>query len=310
MAIDIESLLTKYKINYRTSGPQVTSGWVNIRCPFCGDAGEHLGYSPKLDLFTCWRCGVKNKWRVISKLLNASEDKVTAVLDEFYKVGNDNEKFVKMSETCQLPENERKLLPSHKRYINGRGFDPDYLEKTWGLVSCGNYGNYRNRIIIPIYYDGRLVSFHSRSIKSNTEIKAKACPQQDEVIRHKELLYGFDRVPGNTVIVSEAPFDKWRWGDEGVATFGIKWTEHQVALLSCFSNIFLIFDSNIVDGIEKEKTAQKQAEELSDRLAIWNKVWLITDLGCDPADLSQRRANRIKQGFLDIVKNNQKNVRY
>lgn len=306
MAIDVIQLFEKHKIEYRTSGEQVSKGWVNIQCPFCGDAGHHLGYSDKLDLFTCWRCGVKNKQRVISRLLNASKDKVNAVLDEYYKAGSKELDLRKMSQDCTLPENERTLLPSHKKYLEGRNFDAEQLEKTWGLVSCGNYGDYRNRILIPIYYKRKLVSFHSRSVKRDTTMKAKACEQEKEVIRHKELLYGFDRVPGNTVIVSEAPFDKWRWGAEGVATFGIKWTEAQVALLSCFKNIFLVFDSNMVDGIELEKTAKMQAEELSDRLALWNKVWIISELGCDPAELSQRRADRIKQGFLEIVKKSEK----
>lgn len=301
MAIDVVQIFEKNQIDYKTGGAQVTKGWINIQCPFCGDSGYHLGYNPMLDLFTCWRCGVKNKQRVMTRLLNMSKGKVEDLLDEFYVVGSKKENPIQLAQSCVLPKNERGLLPSHQQYLIGRGFNPDELERDWLLTSCGNYGEYRNRIIIPIYYQRQLVSFHSRSVLQEAELKAKACQQEKEVVRHKEVLYGMDKVPGNTVIVSEAPFDKWRWGNEGVATFGIKWTERQVELLSCFKNIILVYDSKVIDGIEHEKTAAKQAEELSDRLALWNKVWLVTELGCDPAELSQRRANRIKRGFLEMV---------
>lgn len=301
MAIDIVKLFEKFKIDYKTSGAETTKGWLNVACPFCGDDKHHLGYSAKLDLFTCWRCGVKSKERVISALLGAAGKNPTAILDEYYIAGKRDEERKKQAAQLQLPENERTLLPAHRDYLLDRRFEPDELMRDHKIVSCGNYGDYKNRILIPIYYKGQLVSFHSRDITGKSSVPKKACEQEKEVIRHKELLYNFDRVKGNTVIVSEGPFDAWRWRDLGVATFGIKFTENQVDLLSCFKNIFIVFDSKIEDGQEKEVIAQKQAEELAERLAIWNNVYLISEIGCDPADLSQRRADRIANSFLEKI---------
>ena len=39
-------------------------------------------------------------------------------------------------------------------------------------------GKYKNRIIIPIYYNNKLVSYHSRDITNKSKIKAKACEQE------------------------------------------------------------------------------------------------------------------------------------
>jgi hypothetical protein len=302
VAIDIIKLFEKYKIDYKTSGAETTKGWVNIACPFCGDDKRHLGYSERLDIWSCWRCGIKSKERVMKALLGTSQEKTAAILDEYYVAGkHDEERRIQAAE-LKLPENERTLLPAHRDYLIGRGFDPDELVRDHKIVSTGNYGDYKNRILIPIYYKGRLVSFHSRDVSGKSQKPKKACEQEKEVIRHKELLYNFDRVKGNTVIVSEGPFDAWRWRDLGVATFGIKFTEPQIDLLSCFKNIFVVFDSKMEDGEEKEVIAQKQAEELAERLAIWNNVYLISEIGCDPADLSQRRADRIASGFLEKIK--------
>lgn len=302
MAIDAVRLYEKYRIDYRTSGPEVTQGWVNCACPFCSDDKHHLGYSPKLGLFSCWKCGGKSELRGVATLLNIPFSEAKKIIDEYYIAGSTKNEVKIRPNELKLPDNERRLLPSHKEYLIGRGFDADDLEKKYGLVSCKTDKNYKNRIIIPIYYKRELVSFHSRDVSGLSQIRAKACPSDEEIIPHKNTVYGFDRVRGNTVIVSEGAFDKWRWGDEGVATWGIKFTEHQVALLSCFKNVFIVFDSKIKDGEELEIIARKQAEELADRLSIWNNVWLISDLGCDPAELSQRRANRIKQGFFDLVR--------
>lgn len=302
MAIDIVKLFEKYRIDYKNAGAETTKGWFNIACPFCGDDKHHLGYSPSLDLWTCWRCGIKSKERVMKALLGTSQEKTAAILNEYFVAGKADEPRKKQAAELKLPDNERTLLPSHRDYLAGRGFDPDELMRNQKLVSCGNYGEYKNRILIPIYFKGRLVSFHSRDVTGKSTTPKKACEQEKEVIRHKELLYNFDRITGNTVIVSEGPFDAWRWRDLGVATFGIKFTENQIELLSCFKNIFIVFDSKMIDGHEEEKIAQKQAEELAERLAIWNNVYLISEIGCDPADLSQRRADRIASGFLEKIK--------
>ena len=56
--VDTKALLDDLGIDYKLSGKNVTSGWIEVNCPFCGDPSYHLGISPT-NLFHCWRCGEK-----------------------------------------------------------------------------------------------------------------------------------------------------------------------------------------------------------------------------------------------------------
>ena len=301
MAIDIISIYNKYKIHYHTSGAEVTRGWVNVQCPFCGDTHHHLGYNDSIDIFTCWRCGVKNHISVLIKLLKINRNKAEKLLVDYYIAGSkkiDYNAPYQHEKEVFLPDNYGELLSKHKKYLKSRRFDPKELQREWNIVGS-NDSRYSESILIPIYFKNRLVSYHSRSILPDVEIKAKACRREDEAIRHKDILYGFDKVSGNSVIVTEGPFDTWRLGAGAVCTFGIKYTESQVSLLSCFKNIFIMFDSG-----EDELAAKEQAEKLADNLSIFNNVWIVSDLRSDPADLSQRKANKIKHELFQLAKLN------
>ena len=55
---DVISFLEEYNIDYTTSGKNVTSGWVEINCPFCGDdPSYHMGVNLSSGLYHCWICG-------------------------------------------------------------------------------------------------------------------------------------------------------------------------------------------------------------------------------------------------------------
>lgn len=305
--LNIEKLLSDYKIDFKTSGNQISKGWTGIRtCPFCQDINYHFAYNQRLNIFSCWKCGGKSKLKSLSLLLNIPQDKVKEAIKEYGLIDLQIEDKEKKADKLILPENEGCLLPSHKKYLAKRGFSHKEISSKWNVVSTGNKGWLANRLLIPIYRDDVLVSYHSRDVTDSHKIKALACPREQEIIRHKSLLYGFDNVPGNTVIVSEGPFDVWRWGYGAVCTFGIKFTEEQVALLTSFKNIFIIFDSakkdEDGDEIKSEKQAQMQAEKLADTLSIFHNVWIISDIGGDPADLSQKKADALKQRFLRLVK--------
>lgn len=300
MSIDIKSILAAHKVDFITSGPEVTRGWVNMRCPFCGDHKHHLGYSDVLDLFSCWKCGVKNSSWALAKVLGVPVERAKRLAEKHFIAGSKTFEKVDRPKEVRLPENHGRLLRCHREYLESRSYDPRQLAKDWELV--GGDGDWEDRILIPIRYKGDLVSFHSRSIFDDDKFKAKPCPSEAEVIRHKDLLYGFDMVPGNTVVVVEGPADVWRLGRGAVATFGTKFTEHQISLLSAFKNVFVMFDSELdEEGNEKELSAQKQSERLADKLAVFSNVWVIGDLGSDPGDLSERKAARLMKRIGKIA---------
>jgi DNA primase len=181
----------------------------------------------------------------------------------------------------------------HYDYLESRGFEPERLEREWGLLGTGAIGSYKWRIIIPIYFQGALVSYTSRDVTGRAELKYKACPQAEEVVKHKKTIYGLDRASAGTVIVVEGPPDVWRLGPGAVALYGTAFTPTQVGLLKEFERRFIFFDSGEVE-------AANQAQKLADLLSVFPGVTEVLDLGeeMDPADLTYKEALAIRKEFL------------
>ena len=179
-----------------------------------------------------------------------------------------------------------------RTYLHKRGFeDPDKLIKEWDLRFAGpsaklDNHSYYNRILAPIYWDRRIVSFQARSILKNHPAKYKACPPEFEKISHKHVLYGRQEHWGDRGICVEGIVDAWRLGPATCATFGIKYTRDQLrAMVKHFKEMVVLYDP--------EPQAQRQAEKLVDELKFRGvKAWKV-DLDCDPGDLSQDDANHL-----------------
>lgn len=303
MAVNLQKLLADYAIPFVTSGSELGRGWIGIQCPFCGDDKHHLGYNESKNLLTCWKCGPKRLYPTLKRLLNIDGEQLKIIIKNYGIFVEDN--YVRpVAKNLVLPKEFGELQENHKNYLKTRGFDPDDIISRWNILGTGNNAKgYENRIIIPIYQNGKLVSFHSRDITGKAQIPKKACKSENEVIHFKDTLYGYDRVKSNTVIVSEGPFDVWRWGYGAVCTWGIKFTEKQVDLLSTFKNIFIIFDSETEDNPEKQ--ASEQAERLAERLAIFQNVWIVDSIGSDPADMPQKKADAIKRRIYKLLQGEQ-----
>ncbi len=300
MALDIRAIYDDFNIDWRDSGKEVTKGWINSQCPFCGDTSEHLGYFPQLDMFSCWKCGIHPVVQTLSKILEIPFGEVIKLTGSYkdYDVTEIIQPKGNWKKKVILPPNYGTLKKSHRRYLHGRGFDPIKAKNQFGLVGTGRDGQYSRRIIFPIYYKGKLVSYHSRDVTDKHSIKAMACNSDDEAIRHKEVLYNFDNIT-NVGVLSEAPLDAIKWGyDIGLASFGIKITEQQIELLKTIPHLFVAYDSG-----PGEEVAQKQARRIADLVGIYRPVHVIDELGCDPAELSEDRVKRIRAEIFKIVRN-------
>ncbi len=297
--INIEKLYRDFNIPYETSGHKhVAPGWVGTPCPFCsGNPGFHLGYCSDSShryagAFSCWRCGGKDRWKALSRILSVPESKVWEIIKQ-YSSDSPNiqkkQKPKKKAKECQLPPGTERMKNWHRDYLRNRRFDPIYLEKEWGLLGTGPTGHYKHRIIIPIHFKGRIVSYQGRDITDKSEMKYKACPQEQEVLDHKNCLYGIDKVDGNSIVIVEGVSDVWRLGPGAVATFGIKFKEEQASQLLRFKRIFLLYDSEFDDP-----QAGEQADKLADYLSSPSReVEKITLSEGDPGDLSDEEAKSL-----------------
>lgn len=289
--MNVEKLYRDYGIHIASEGERhYREGWVNTECPFCsGNPGNHLGYDTQNDFFTCHRCGSKRKIEVISTLLNVSKQKAWDILTRYDNFVRKKSKKKVKNKPFTLPSNLTELKTNHRNYLIKRNFDPEEIIKKWNILGTEVYSklehfDYKHRIIIPYYWNGKIVTFDSRDITNKAKNKYYACPDDFEYIPRKSILYGRQEYWKETGICVEGALDVWRLGYAAFATSGIKYTSKQKReIAKHFKRIFIIFDN--------EWQAQRQASLLKDELSFYNKDVHLLTVDSDPANLSQKEAN-------------------
>jgi hypothetical protein len=299
--MNIIQLYQDFSITYVLEGHKHSrEGWVNTECPHCsGSFGYHLGYNIDNNYYVCWRCGWHPVINTISKLLNQSEKNVYHLLKQYggtfspikkEKVTSCNKKV------HQLPSGVTSLSNSHKKYLEKRNFDPDYLEHTWNLLSTTptstlDNKSYKHRIIIPIIWNEVQVSYQGRDITGKTDLRYKACPKDRELIHHKHILFGKQKKWKSTGICVEGAFDVFRFGVYSFATFGIKYTATQLRLIAkTFKRVPVIFDC--------EPQAKAQADTLISELKFRGVESFRVDISDDPGNMKQEEANYLIKQLL------------
>jgi len=300
MNFDIITFLEDLDIPYTYS-----SEWINMQCPFCHDAGEHIGIHLEKGSINCWKCGThklpklikefetdKNPYEIIKKYKKGkNEESICSTQTQTYqqnKAENErNNNKVGRHRQISLPVGIYDFTKRHKRYLIDRRFNPKELSKDW-RVSKGTegIGDYKFRIIIPIYHEGKLVSFQGRDITGKQKDKYKTC--HDTNI--KNYLYGLDYVTNDKVIITEGVMDVWRLGKgNAVATFGINYTMKQVRLISNkrIKRVGILFDNG--------EDAYQQALKLQADLNNTNVDAYLLKLpeNKDPAELNKEQIKKI-----------------
>ena len=149
---------------------------------------------------------------------------------------------------------------------------------------------YKNRILAPIYWDRKRVSFQTRDITDLHKAKYMACPEDRELIKHKHILYGKQHKWNDTGICVEGITDVWRMGYNAFAVFGIKFTRKQVRQITKhFKRVIILFDD--------DPQAIKQAKLLKAELLIRGVEAIIEDIKGDPASLMEQDAKNILKKF-------------
>ena len=300
--MNIIQLYQDYNITYRTEGnSHCRPGWVQVDCPFCaGEPNMHLGCNIDTGHFSCWRCGWKPADIVISKLLGVTKQEASRILKDYKFSHFHKAKEIKPNirlKSFRMPSNTTKLQTNHKIYLERRGFDPDRLEKEWGIMGTGVVSkldniDYKHRIIIPISWGGSVVSFQARDITNKSELRYITCPKDRELIFHKSILFGNQKQWTSFGIIVEGVFDVFRFGHHAAATFGIKYTPEQIRLIAkTFEKVAVIFDG-------EEKAAASQANKLIAELKYRNIPSHRIDITGDPADMKQDEADYLVKSLI------------
>lgn len=298
LAFDAENFLVDHGIKYITEGTKHCQyGWIQMECPFCtGNPGYHLGYNLYKDYFNCWRCGFHSTIEVIHAFSLVGWDKAKEVRRQYSAHMSSRahllpEKSKEKAEKVLFPKGIGPVTQRHLDYLESRNFDPDRIVKEWGLLGTGPVGPYKHRLIAPIYYNKHLVSYQGRDYTGKSELKYKACPQDMEVIDHKNILYGLDKVRGKMCVLVEGITDAWRLGTGAVASFGIETKPTQIYLLAeKMRKVFVMFDD--------DPQAVKQAEGIAHNLAMCGVDTEICLIDGDPGGLEQDIADSYMSELL------------
>lgn len=295
MVFDAVSFLTDYNIDFSTEGKNVQENWIGIQCPVCGDHSNHGGFSLDDGHYYCWRCGSHKVNYIIGLLLNCGRRKAEGI--EF----NYSDKFLLIKKRKKIRAKKielrgnNKLLSIDKRYLIKRGFDPVFIQNKYKIRGSEIAGEWRFRIIIPVFYNKQIVTFQGRDVsgrsnEGNVE-KYKSLEVEKSILDVKSTLYGIDDCIGySTVVVVEGVFDKWRMGGSFVASFGKGLTDIQLKLLLQFDRIFFLIDSN--DPFSKQ-FAVKNCLFLSGM----GKECYVFDMenGKDPGALTEKEALEVRK---------------
>lgn len=289
-------------IEYQDAG----NGWLQLQCPFCykGDGKFGLGWSG--EHFHCFRCGGLREYETVAALLKIDFQEATRLCRKHRASEGHRDSHLAGPGATQTPRTHAQevslpygtgpMTDRHRKYLRSRGFNPDALERDWGLCGTGPLGTFAHRIIIPIYdRDEKLVCYQGRDITGRSPNKYKSCPDALAATPIKNCIYGLDRVEGDTVVVTEGATKVWRLGLPAVCTFGAAVADTQVLLLRRFRRVFILFDGN--------EAGAKGADKLSRRLAPLGAHPVVITLGptdpVDPGDLTDADAREL---MVELVK--------
>lgn len=299
--INIEKLLEDYNITY--SDKEI--GWLQVQCPYCisstTGSKKHGGFNLTDQFYNCRKCGWHPLEKIFSSLTDIAPAKIKSLIKEYEEEKRKPSIKKKKIEADKfsLPKYSKKMGKQHRDYLKNRKFDPNKLEQEWGLLGTDRHGDYKFRIVAPIFLNGKIVSFQTRDITNKSEMRYKVCKTEDEIVHHKHILYGIDKLQStkhkDRCIIVEGVTGSWRLGAGCLATFGVGFTQQQILFLAerKIKLAFIMFDP--------EEIAQERASQLScilSGLGVEIKIVDISKDANDPGELSQKQADIISKELL------------
>lgn len=268
---NMQQFLKDNNISFLDYGKNSSFDYYQSKCIFCNDSSSHLGWHKTKGFCNCWRCGHHSLFEVC-KILHIP-------IQELKKYETRNiilEKLEKKQpiENITLPGN--KLQKMHKDYLIKRGFNPDYLEKKYKLQGTGIIGDLAYRIIIPIFYQNKLISYQGRDITRKSDLRYFTF----EGVNLKDYLYNIDNCKEDWIIITEGVFKVFKLNNNTCCTFGAGFSNEQIFQLKNYKKVYIYFDNdstgienaeklcNILDGLNVEVfniQNDKNADDLNDR---------------------------------------------
>lgn len=311
----------KYRIPYRTDGPNCARNHAVVHCPMCGesDQSEHMGVSLDVEnpVWGCWRDTKhrgQNPIRLVKALLGCSWETARDIVgisstpdrqkfqDVIAGLFDKKKKETKHYKELVLPKSfrpidQRRAAERYLLYIGVRGFYEDVIEVVakYQLHYTVSDKLWLDRIILPVYYQNKLVSWTGRSIRKDVELRYETLSKEQGVYSLKDVLYEPEKgfAPADWLVVTEGPFDMMKvdfygekLGVRATCLFGVGFTDRQVYAIAEASALFrkgvaILFDPGTYET----------AFSLSDRLISMKvncKIISVPDGIEDPGAMEQQ----------------------
>lgn len=276
----VSDILTTYLPAKRKTTP---SGWTSFNAPCCVHNGENADTRGRGGLITegevisyhCFNCGYKASWqpgrnlsykfKKLLEWLNTPDNEITKLALDVMRINEGVEvqqHRVELPEfaTVQLPEDAVRIrdIPDYNEncrsfkyflqvieYMASRNLNLDDTDYYWSPSLA-----YRDRLIVPFYYEGRIVGYTARTTGDN-RVKYLTESQPG-------FVYGLDEQRPQKVfaLVCEGPIDAIHI--EGCALTGSEINDAQALLLNRLGkDIYVVPD--------RDKAGSKLIEQAIDR---------------------------------------------
>ena len=282
-------LLAENGIAYKTEGKHTRPGWLQLVCPFChGD--PYLGFNTAFNYFHCWRCGAVRLVPTVAELLGISYGKAKDLVGDLEK-DDTLASRIPIRGKLVIPDNVGPLQKAHRQYLRQRNLDPKTVAAVWGIQGIGLSFQLPWRLFLPIYYQGKIVSWTTRSISDAVTSRYINAKPTEEILAAKSILYGGDYAR-YAIIICEGPLDALRIGPGAVATLGVGYTRSQLRQMAQFPIRAVAFDS--------EPKAQERAKKLCEALEVFDgKTFRVEVDAKDPGSASNREVRKLRESFLE-----------
>jgi hypothetical protein len=256
----VSDIITAYLPSKRKTTP---SGWTSFNAPCCqhnGNTADTRGRGGLISegdtvSFHCFNCGYKASWqpgrnvskglRKLLQWLNVPDDAINKLALDVMRINEGVEvqqRKIEMPtfETVPLPPDAVKLADITEfnkfsmailEYMAARNLNIDDTDYYWS-PSLG----YRDRLIVPFYFESRIVGWTSRTILADKQPKYLTESQPGYV-------YGLDEQGPNKVfaIVCEGPVDAIHV--DGCALTGSEISDQQALLINRLArDIYIVPD--------------------------------------------------------------------
>ena len=298
---DTLTFLEDYNIDYKESGKNIGRNWYGLKtCIFCGNESYHMGISKKSKFTSCFVCGEGvSLFGYIKERLKLNNREVYAIINKYSTDHQEYEEIICGDEVV-LPSNMKRNIPKRAyEYLKVRGFNTFKLRDEYGLRFTKHHStaekdglrqDFSFRIMIPVVYNRKLVSWSGRDYTGQAETKYLHQEKSLCTSVPADTIYNTGSVTDRACIV-EGFSDTWKMGNESISGQGIKFTKNQLNQIKDLNlkRVAILLDEN----------ADEPAKHLADQL-----YGTVDDIRIgylehgDPGDLSYKDAFELKRKLL------------